>query len=193
MFSKVSRYRKVPAVTALDAEGRTLSATDIRLLPQVTGTYQHTVEAGDRLDQLANQFYSQPLQWWNICDGNPRFLSPLAVLGQDAVGAAKFPVTARGTPAWNALLAAVGGTLGVEDVRISQMWVLTPQPAIVSGQTIVTYIEQVSWAVIIRYNQLNVTADALATVIESAGFTAAPFTELGPIGQGIVIPPKPTG
>ena len=193
MFSKVSRYRNVPAVTALDAEGRTLSTTDIRLLPHVTGTFQHTVQAGDRLDALANKFYSQPLQWWNICDGNPRFLSPLALLGQDAVATAKFPVTPTGTPAWDALLAAVGGTLGVEDVNISQVWVLLPQPAIVSGQTIVTYIEQASWSLIVRYNQLNTTANAIAAIIETAGFAPAPFTELVPIGQGIVIPPKPTG
>jgi hypothetical protein len=193
MFSKVSRYRNVPQVTALDAEGRTLSATDIRLLPQVTGTFQHTVLGGDRLDQLANQFYSQPLQWWNICDGNPRFLSPQSMLGQDSVTAAQFPVTATGAPSWNALLAALGATPGVEDVRISEAWVLSPQPAIVSGQTITTYVEQATWSVTVRYNQLNITADALATAIENAGFKVGAFAELGPIGQGIVIPPKPTG
>ena len=80
MFSKISRYRKVPIVTAPDALGRLLAATDLRLLPNVSGDFRHTVDAGDRLDQLAYKYYSQPLQWWNICDANPEFLSPLATV-----------------------------------------------------------------------------------------------------------------
>lgn len=193
MFSKVSRYRNVPQVTALDSKGRTLTATDIRLLPQVTGTFQHTVKSGDRLDQLANQFYSQPLQWWNICDGNPRFLSPLSVLGQDTLASASFPVTPGATSAWSTLLAALGGLLGVEDVRISESWVLAPQQSIVAGQSILTCAEQISWSVIVRFNQLNVAPEDLASAIENAGFVVAPFTVSGQIGQNIIIPPKPAG
>ena len=52
MFSKISRYRNIPVVTAPDASGRELAAVDIRLLPDVTGDFRHTVDGGDRLDQL---------------------------------------------------------------------------------------------------------------------------------------------
>src|SRR5262252_9662649 len=114
MFSKISRYRKLPDVTSPDAQGRTLSAKSLRLLPDVTGTFVHTINAGDRLDQLAYKYYSQPLQWWNICDGNPEFLSPLSLLGGDAVVTTSFPVTASDPPPWAALFNALRDVLGIE-------------------------------------------------------------------------------
>ena len=98
MFSKISRYRKVPDVTAPDARGRMLAAKDLRLLPDVTGTFRHTVDGGDRLDQLAYKYYGQPLHWWNICDANPEFLSPLALLAKDPIVTARFPVTVASEP-----------------------------------------------------------------------------------------------
>src|SRR5262249_55961779 len=120
MFSKLSRYRKLPDVTAPDPRGRTLASKDLRLLPEVTGTFRHTVDGGDRLDQLAYKYYSQPLFWWNICDANPGFLSPLSLLGKDPVVTTRFPVVAAvsAAPAWAALFAAMNATSGVEDVRI---------------------------------------------------------------------------
>ncbi len=92
MFTKISRYYKVPDVAVPDAQGRVLASKDLRLLPEVTGTFRHRVQAGDRLDHLAHKYYSQPLQWWHICDANPEFLSPLALLGEEAIVTARFPL-----------------------------------------------------------------------------------------------------
>jgi hypothetical protein len=193
MFSKISRYRKLAGVTAPDAKGRTLAAKDLRLLPNVTGTFRHTVDAGDRLDQLAYKYYSQPLQWWNICDANFQFLSPLAMLGKDAIVTTRFPVTVSGVPPWDALYRKVRGVLGVEDVQAEEDIQLVPKQVTVGGQTITAQVEQFSRAVLVTYNRLNVTAVALATNIEAAGFQVAPFTDIDQVGLEIVIPPKPAG
>jgi copper chaperone CopZ len=192
MFSKISRYRKVADVTAPDAKGRTLAAKDLRLLPDVTGTFRHTVEAGDRVDQLAYKYYSQPLQWWNICDANPDFLSPLELLDQDAIVTTRFPVTISGTPPWAAVIAALRALPGVEDVRVSEDIQLVSKQVVVAGQTITTLVEQPSRALLVTYNRLNVTPAQLASAIEAAGFEVAPFSEIGQLGQDITIPPKPT-
>jgi hypothetical protein len=193
MFSKISRYRKVPEVTAPDSQGRMLAATDLRLLPDVTGTFRHTVDAGDRLDQLGYKYYSQPLQWWNICDANPEFLSPLALLGKEAVITTSFPVTVSGTPPWAALFRSVQGMLGVEDVQISENILLVSQQVTAGGQTITALVEQFSRAVLVTYNRLNTTAATLAANIEAIGFLVGPFSDVGQVGQEIIIPPKPIG
>ena len=193
MYSKISRYRKLSSVAALDAQGRTLAATDLRLLPAVTGTFRHTVESGNRLDQLAYTYYSQPLQWWNICDANPQFLSPLALLGQDAIVTTSFPVTVSGTPPWAALFPSVRGLLGVEDVEIEEDTQLVPTQVTVAGQTITVLTETFARAVLVTYNRLNISAATIAASIEAAGFVVAPFADVGQVGQDIVIPPKPIG
>ncbi|MEI9971349.1 MAG: hypothetical protein WDO73_04430 [Ignavibacteriota bacterium] len=133
------------------------------------------------------------MQWWNICDGNPQFLAPLAMLGHGTIVSTSFPVSIGGTPPWSVLLAGLRGTLGVEDVRIVESAVLVAHPVLVSGQTIATYVEQVSWAVVVRHNRLNVTAGQLASAIEAAGFEVGPFADIGQSGSSIVIPPKPIG
>jgi hypothetical protein len=191
MFSKISRYRKLPDVTAPDAHGRTLASKDLRLLPEVEGTFHHTVDAGDRLDQLAYKYYSQPLQWWNICDANADFLSPLALIGKEAIITTRFPVTVAGSPPWASLFPAVRAILGVEDVQITEEVQLVPRQVNIAGQTITAFQEQFSRAVLVTYNRLNVSAETVAAGIEASGFLVAPFADLERVGQEIVIPPKP--
>lgn len=193
MFSKISRYRKLPDVSAPDAQGRLLAAKELRLLPEVSASFRHTVDAGDRLDQLAYKYYSQPLQWWNICDANPKFLSPLALLGKDTVVTTRFPIAVSAAPPWAVLFLTVRGMLGVEDVRISEDVQLVRQQVTVGGQTITALMERFSRAVLVTYNRLNVTAVMLAAGIEAAGFTVAPFADLDQVGQEIAVPPKPIG
>lgn len=193
MFSKISRYRKLPNVVAPDAEGRQLPSRELRLLPTVTGTYLHTVAAGDRLDQLANQYYSQPLQWWNIADANPAFLSPLALLAQDAITTTRFSVSISGTPPWSKLFAALQAIVGVENVAIEEDVQLVQQNVTIAGQTITAWVEQIAWVVIVTYNRVNVTTEDLTSAIEAAGFTAGPFVDINQVGQEIIIPPKPIG
>ena len=74
-----------------DASGRVLPAKGARPLPEVTGTFTHTVNSGDRLDELAFTYYRRPLDYWHICDANPSFLSPLALVGAEPVGTTVFP------------------------------------------------------------------------------------------------------
>jgi hypothetical protein len=198
MFSKFSRYRKVADITAPDAQGRLLAAKDTRLLPEVSGEFRHTVEAGDRLDQLAYKYYSQPLQWWNICDGNPEFLSPLALLGKDGVITTRFPVTfstesTSAAPPWGVLLRTVGQILGVEDIAIAEDVELVQQKVTVGGQTIIAWIERFSRAVLVTHNRQEVTAATLAAGIEAAGFAVTQFTDLDQLGQEITIPLRPSG
>jgi hypothetical protein len=193
MFSKISRYRKLPNVVVTDAEGRQLPSRELRLLPAVTGRFLHTITMGDRLDQLANAYYSQPLQWWNIADANPAFLSPLALLGDDATIATRFSVSVSGTPPWPQLLPALKAVVGVESVAVEADVQLVQQMVGPAGQTILAWVEQIAWVVTVAYNKVNVTAQTLTSTIETAGFQVTAFADVNQVGQDIVIPPKPVG
>ena len=193
MFTKISRYRKLADVSAPDAKGRTLAAKDLRLLPEVAGSFRHTVEAGDRVDQLAYKYYSQPLQWWNICDANPEFLSPLAMLGKETLVSTRFPLSVAGTPHWADMLRALHQTLGVEEVRIEEEIELVAKPVTVAGQTITAMVEQFTRAVLVTRNPLLVSPAELATLITTTGFQVGPFADLDQVGLEIIIPPKPIG
>lgn len=193
MFTKISRYRKLADVSAPDAKGRTLAAKDLRLLPEVAGSFRHTVEAGDRVDHLAYKYYSQPLQWWNICDANSEFLSPLAMLGKETRVSTRFPLSVAGTPPWADMLRALRQTLGVEEVRIEEEIELVAKPVTVAGQTITAMVEQFSRAVRVTRNPLLVSPAELATLITTAGFQVGHFADLDQVGLEIIIPPKPIG
>jgi hypothetical protein len=193
MFSKLSRYRKLPDAAAPDAAGRVLTAKDLRLLPDVTATFKHVVNAGDRLDQLAYKYYGQPLQWWNICDANPEFVSPLALLGQEPLVTTRFPVNAPAVPPWAKVLQALRKIVGVDKVDIAEDIELIPQRVTVSGQTITALTERYARAITVTYNRVNVSATSLAIAIEAVGFQVSPYVDLDQVGQEILIPPKPIG
>jgi hypothetical protein len=193
MFSKISRYRKLQNVVAPDAAGRQLPSRELRLLPTVTGTYLHTVVAGDRLDQLANRYYSQPLQWWNIADANAAFLSPFALLAQDAVTITRFSVNISGTPPWFKLFTAMQAILGVENIAVEEDVQLVQQQVNVAGQTITAWVEQITWVVVVTHNAVSVTTESLSSAIEAAGFTVSAFVIVNQVGQEVIIPPKPIG
>jgi len=195
MFSKISRYFKVSNLAVPDVHGRVLAAKDLRLLPEVTGTFQHVVRAGDRLDQLSYKYYSQPSQWWHICDANPGFLSPLALLGDEVIVRTRFPltVTGGGVPPWEALFRELHGLLGVEDVQVVEEIEIVPQEQVVGGQTVTVFVDGYRREVQVRYNRLNVKRETLADRIEAAGFDVEEPVEPGQLGHEIVIPPKVIG
>ncbi|WP_203917808.1 hypothetical protein [Rugosimonospora africana] len=194
MANALSRYRKVPDVTATDAAGRTLPSKDIRPLPAVTGTFTHTVDSGDRLDQLAFTYYNQPLQYWHICDANPQFLSPLALLSKEPVQVTRFPVSVPADPPpWAAVRSALNDLVGVEDVTVVEDVALVPRRQTVGGQQVTVTVESVSRSVLVRYNRLNVDAPALAAAMTTAGLTVGPWADGGQLGQPIVIPPAVSG
>lgn len=171
MFSKNSRYRNVADVVAMGPDGRELRSKDVRPQPAVSGTFQHVIEESDRLDQLANEYYKQPRKWWRICDANPDFLSPQALLGKDPVVTYRLSLLAgSGTSPWSQALNAVADLVGVEDVQFSG-----DEP----GQA----------ALVVRFNQMNLSVWDIRARIVDMGIHVEPPQAIGRIGKPITIPP----
>jgi len=181
-------------VAVPDARGRVLAAKDIRPLPEVTGTFRHTVDAGDRLDQLSYSFYGDPLRYWHICDANPQFLSPLALLDKEPVVTTRFPVTvAAGDPPWTAALRGLSATVGVVGATVDEQVALVPQRQTVGGQQVTVIVKSFTRAVLVTYNRLNINREQVSAVIGTAGFAVGPPADSGQLGQEIVIPPAVSG
>jgi hypothetical protein len=119
MFSKFSRYRKLPDDVIADARGRSLPSKALRLLPQMSGDFMHIVEEIDRLDHLAFKYYQQPTKWWHICDANPDFMSPLALLGTEPLVTTRFTLAFQELdPPWAVLFRELAEKRGVIQVRV---------------------------------------------------------------------------
>ena len=178
MFSKNSRYRKLPDEVTLDAKGRQLLSKSLRLLPEVTGRFRHALDENDRLDHLAYKYYKQPRKWWHICDANPDFLSPHDLLGTTPVISQRFPVSfdGSGDAPWALLLADIMKHVGVMDAGLEE----DEETGIVT-------------AVVIVYNQMNINAKELAGIIEDMRFTVRQPQTIGRVGKLIVIPPDVSG
>lgn len=189
MFSSASRYRTLPDIVSTDAQGRALASKTLRLLPQVTGSFRHTVEDADRLDHLAYRYYQQPSKWWRIADANLESLSPQAWLGKEVVVRDRFDVTFEGhPPPWSELFQDLTGRVGVEKVQIEEAIALVPVTQVLAGQTVTVHGEQFVRAVLVTYNQLNINAGTLASVITALGFAVAQPTRIGQVGKPIIIP-----
>lgn len=70
MFFKGSRYEKLPTATYTDASGRTVTYVTTRYIAATTAYIGHRVADGDRLDNLAYQYFRDPQRFWRICDAN---------------------------------------------------------------------------------------------------------------------------
>jgi len=195
MFSRISRYRKLPDLVTVDAQGRSLTSKDLRLLPDVVGTFQHTVEEGERLDHLAFKYYQQPRKWWRIADANPAFLSPLALLSQDPVATVRFRLTVAGggDPPWAAAGQSLSQRLGFEGFLFEDEVRIVALPQTIGGQQVTVHVEVHDYAVRVTYNQLNVSLPELAALIASTGFEVTRPEVLGQVGQRITIPPDVVG
>ena len=192
MFAKGSRYRKLPEVVATDASGLVLKSVDTRPLPTTTGALFHLLAEGERLDHLADKYYRQPRKWWQICDANPDFLSPLALLGQEPIITVRFPLTvvpADGQPPWDKLLRPLAARVGVEDIQVLEDVQLVSEQQQLDGQTISVVVDRYERAVMITFNRMNVTEDDLAAAINSIqGFKTGKPERIDRIGQRIAIP-----
>jgi hypothetical protein len=180
MFSKHSRYRRLPDVVTTDAQGRTAAAKALRLPPQVESVFRHTIEAADRLDHLAFKYYQQPHKWWRISDANPAFLSPQALLGHEPIVTYRFPLRLNGDDAASPLSTLVRellGRVGVEDVKIEET----------------VQAERLEQAVVVMLNRLNITAHDLAQHMVDLGFTVSQPERMGQVGKQITIPPNIVG
>lgn len=196
MFSKLSRYRKLPNIVATNAQGRAVAAKSLRLLPAVSGTFRHTLEAGDRLDHLAYRYYKQSTKWWRICDANPEFLSPLALLGKDPIAVTRFPLTLPdegGQPPWAELRRQLSGLVGVERLHIEERVRLVPEIQTIDGETITVHVEHFERSLTVVYNRMNVSTQELADTIVAVGFAVSPGQNVGRVGKEITIPPNVVG
>jgi len=192
MFSKISRYRALPDVVTVDARGASAESKALRPLPNVTGTFLHTLEEGERLDHLAYKYYRQPTQWWRICDADPDIASPRALLGNEPVVTYRFPLGiagASGRPPWSELLRRVGDLVGVEDVTAEEV---ETQPVLVGGTSEhdPVYEPRFERAVVVRFNRLSVTLVEVSARLETVVSPNGPPALLGRVGQPITIPPR---
>jgi hypothetical protein len=90
MFSKGSRYEKLPDIITTDATGSPIPSKSLRLNAKADGKVLHTIDDGDRLDHLAYKYYKQPGKWWRICDANPGFMFPQSMIGKNSMETIRF-------------------------------------------------------------------------------------------------------
>lgn len=195
MFTKLSRYRKLPDIVSLDAQGRRTESKSLRLFPEVSGTLQHTVDQGGRLDHLAFKYYKQPRKWWRICDANPEFMSPRNLLGKTPMVTADFPLRFTGEgdlPSLSILLSELLRLVGVQDGILMERTQLVQGQQTVNGQQTTVYVERVERSFRIIYNTLNISVETLNNRIQAAGFDVATPEPVGRVGKNIVIPPNVT-
>ena len=65
---------------------------------------------------------------------------------------------------------------------------LVPQAQTVAGQPVTVYVEQFERAVVVTYNQMNVSAGDLASIMAAVGFDSSQPERLGRVGKQIIIP-----
>ncbi len=119
-YARDSRYRSQMAIARRDPAGRTVLSTDLRPRPSVAGSFHHTIEDCERLEHLAYRYYRKPRKWWRICDANPQFQSPLAMIGAEPIEMVRIATSAGApTPPWSAMLAALRRLVGVDDVSFA--------------------------------------------------------------------------
>lgn len=70
MFFKGSRYETVPDAVYTDPAGREIAYKRLRLIPAAPVLQTHIVAREERLDLIAFRYYTDPEQYWRICDAN---------------------------------------------------------------------------------------------------------------------------
>lgn len=73
MFSPSSRYSGIATATLQAPDGRTVTYVRRRFIPRAdrfATVQQHTVVAGDRLDNITAQYFGDPEQFHLVCDAN---------------------------------------------------------------------------------------------------------------------------
>jgi hypothetical protein len=197
MAHRYSRYRASSVLPAPDARGRVSATAALRALPATPGRFRHVVSEGERLDQLAYKYYEEPLLWWHICDANPEFLSPLALLGQEPVVATRFPLRASlggNSPDWPELIRDLSGLVGVEDVAIEEtIEYHTTNESVEIAPQVVRNVpitrERFKRTLLVTYNNHATAAETLIKAIRAGGLEIEPPVEVGQLGRQIVIPP----
>lgn len=77
LFPPNSRYHGIETATRETADGRTIVYLRRRFVPPASRfslLQEHAVEEGDRLDNLAALYLTDPELYWRICDANDAML-----------------------------------------------------------------------------------------------------------------------
>lgn len=72
-FPPNSRYQNTETATRQTSDGRALVFLKRRFVPPASRfalLQEHTVLQGERLDQIAAQYFGDPELFWRICDAN---------------------------------------------------------------------------------------------------------------------------
>jgi hypothetical protein len=72
-YPPTSRYAGVATKSITTPDGASITYLERRFLPQsdeLPLLTQHRVALGDRLDNIAAEYFNDPLQFWQICDAN---------------------------------------------------------------------------------------------------------------------------
>jgi hypothetical protein len=73
MFPQTSRYYGLDTAQLTLPDGRQVVYLRRRFVPQgatLATLAEYRPKADDRLDNISNQFFQDPLQFWRICDAN---------------------------------------------------------------------------------------------------------------------------
>ncbi|MET8677339.1 hypothetical protein ABZW18_07065 [Streptomyces sp. NPDC004647] len=76
-YPRTSRYHDAEIGVHRSADGTEVRYTKRRLLPPLgdgltdEDTAPHIVNSGERPDHLAQRYFGDPTQWWQIADANP--------------------------------------------------------------------------------------------------------------------------
>jgi hypothetical protein len=73
LFPPTSRYHGIDTATLETVEGKTVIYLKRRFVPspdRFALLQEHVVVQGDRLDNIAARYVSDPEQFWRICDAN---------------------------------------------------------------------------------------------------------------------------
>lgn len=70
MFFKGSRYENVGTDSITNAAGKTILFKKVRFIPDTPASAALVVGQGERLDQISQRIYQDPLLFWLIVDAN---------------------------------------------------------------------------------------------------------------------------
>ena len=86
MISKKSRYKNALLFVKDESRGMDFSGIVARKIGAATGVVEHEIEAGDRLDLIARNYYNDDRLWWRIVDANRGILFANKLLDDSMAG-----------------------------------------------------------------------------------------------------------
>jgi hypothetical protein len=72
-FPATSRYHGIPLATLTLPDGTMVAYVQRRFVPppdRFAVLFEHRIDSGDRLDNLAARYLGDPQQFWRLCDAN---------------------------------------------------------------------------------------------------------------------------